>query len=81
MKLQNFIDNLSMFPHIQKNIQTMWGTEKCRWCIHSIMRQDDRPYRDGFPLYVFRTLYHIAMLHDDEFPQFRPKAGPWDFAN
>ena len=81
MKLHNLTDNLHGFPHIRRNLHKMWGTEECRWYIHSIMRQDDRPYREGFPLYVFRTLYDISLLHDEEFPQFKPSPGPWDFTN
>ena len=77
----DFLDNLTPFPHIIKKIDTCWGSADCRSYIHSLMRQDDRTDRQGFPLYAWRSIYDLAMLHDDEFPQFRPKPGPWDFVS
>ena len=78
MKHDNLIDNLTFFPHVASKIRTFWGTERCREYLADIMRQSDRPNRQGFPPYVFRTLFDLYELHDIEYPEFRPRPSPWD---
>lgn len=80
MKRDNLLDNLYMFPHIPKRIERLWGTKECREYLTSIMRQDDRPRRDGFPPHIFRTIFDLYEMHDIHFPEYRPLPEPWDHA-
>ena len=80
MHKEAFIDNLYLFPHIQRRLEAIWGTPECRSYLVGLMRQSDRESREGFPPHVFRTLFDIYSLHDYEYPEFIPKNTPWDYA-
>jgi hypothetical protein len=62
------------FPHISKNIITMWGSAECLVYIERTINyshEPDRPIRQGFPLQVIIELQIALNEHMRQFPDIQ----------
>lgn len=61
--LQDFnLEVLAKFPHVVKNLSTMWGDPQCLVYIQSLLTVDPkRTHRQGFP---FETAIEIQKIKD-----------------
>jgi hypothetical protein len=71
--------NVANFKHVLDALTVFWGTEMFREYAHKLLLNDEvRPTRQGFSYPVMQELTKLVEWHDVVFPQYKPKADPWD---
>jgi hypothetical protein len=74
---KELVDKLTQFPHIQTKLNWVWGSRECRQFLSSLTTAD-RLNRKGFPFEVVMVIDDLIILHDNVYPQFKPKPSLWD---
>ncbi len=68
------------FPHVAKAITCCWGDESFYKYIHNLTTTEpteERKNRRGFPLDAMVEIGDITEVHDEVFPELKPKARVW----
>ena len=79
-KVNYFVEKLNNYPHIQRNVLKLWGSQKCSSYLASLtIVSPDRTDRQGFPLEDLETIKNLIEMHDDMFPKFSNPPAPFDF--
>ncbi len=73
------MDKLNAYPHIQNQLLYRWGTAAARDYLEKL-KISDRSNRQGFPFEIIICINELCELHDNAFPQFKPKTDHWDIA-
>ena len=79
--LKHQFNQLNQYPRVQQNIMTTWGTERGRGVLMGLIVDDrNRPNHNvqGFPAEIYTSLNNLLEIHDDKFPQYKPKQQLWD---
>ncbi len=68
------------FPHVAKAITCCWGDESFHNYVHNLTTTEpteERKNRKGFPLDAMVELGAIVEVHNEVFPELKPKACAW----
>ena len=74
--MDKLLQQLGHYKHIQFRVELYWGTREFRPYIQELLTPK-RSNRKGFPLCDLQTILDLLELHDETFPQFKPKFDPW----
>lgn len=74
--MEQLLQQLGSYKHIQFRVELYWGTRELRPYIQELLTPA-RSGRRGFPLCDLQTIQDLLELHDERFPQFKPKFDPW----
>ena len=78
MDYKSLHSKLGSFPHIQRKLDLVWGTEFGRPYLFELLHPE-RIGRKGFPFDVLLAVQDLLELHDQTFPHFKPRDATWDF--
>lgn len=74
---------LDQYPRVRANIASTWGTQRGRSVLTGLIIDDRARHNhkvQGFPVHILLVLNALLDIHDNRFPQHKPKAEMWDEA-